>query len=229
MTGCDQGLSDPKRGSELQNRVDPSGQLHVRSERGAWLGNRGILHDEHKVIVKQWQHNGWVTCLLNCGESTRTGATSRDKLFTKGNYSELFFLDEGTAFSAGHRPCAQCRNKRYREFKSAWAAANLHLLTSADPPYQEMDKILQDDRVGPDGKKKYDEILALLPAGTMIELGGVTCLIWRCRLYRWSFSGYSPYEKKVAPTTSVKVLTPASIVRTYTTGFVPQVHVSAFF
>lgn len=224
--------AETKPWSGLQNRIDPFGDFHSTSERGSWLGNRGILHNEEKQIIKPWDNYAWKTCLLKYGEDTRKGKTGRDKLFTRGNYSELFFLDEATAFSAGHRPCAQCRNKRYKEFKSAWAKANIDFLslTSIDPPYQEMDKELQNDRVDAEGrKKKYDSAFELLPAGTMIELGDDVCLIWRGRLFVWSFAAYKPYERKFDPTKMVKVLTPASIVRTYTNGFVPHVHVSAFF
>lgn len=215
--------------SGLRNRVDPRGQLHDTPEHGSWLGNRGILHNDQKQIIRQWQHTGWVTCLLKCGESTRTGETTRDKLFTEGNYSELFFLDEATAFSAGHRPCAQCRNKRYKEFKSAWIDANSHLDLPENLSSKDIDNKLQEQRVVSDGGKRTDEAtLESLPAGSMIDLDSAVFLIWRGRLYRWSFSGYLPYDKKIAPSTVVKVLTPASIVRMFASGFVPHVHVSAF-
>jgi len=92
--------------SSLQNRVTPWGDLQVAQERGEWMGNRGILHDDDKKIESLWRHDHWVTCLISYGESRRKGETSREKLFTPGNYSELFFLDEAIAFAAGHRPCS---------------------------------------------------------------------------------------------------------------------------
>ncbi|WP_202593992.1 hypothetical protein [Geobacter anodireducens] len=215
--------------SYLQNRVDPWGKLQVMPQRGVWMGNRGILHNDEKQIVKPWQHKGWVTCRLKYGESTRTGNSSREKLFTPGNYSELFFLDEATALAAGHRPCSQCRNKRYKEFKLAWAAANRDRISSDDPPYKEMDEVLQGERALSEGEKNtYAAALDSLPEGTMIELDGKAFLVWRARLYQWSFSGYTEDKAKRAPAGLVKVLTPASIVRMYSRGFVPQVDVSAF-
>ena len=33
---------------------------------------------------------------------------------------ELFFLDEATAFAAGHRPCALCRREDYVRFGEIW-------------------------------------------------------------------------------------------------------------
>lgn len=38
-------------------------------------------------------------------------------------YTEPFFLDEATAFATGHRPCAECRRKRFNAFKEAWRRA----------------------------------------------------------------------------------------------------------
>ena len=90
----------------LQNRVNPWGALCAVSDRGQLMGNQGILHNEHNNIVRAWKHKAWVTCLLQFKD------IQRPKPFSQGNYSELFFLDEVTAFAAGHRPCnfwALCR------------------------------------------------------------------------------------------------------------------------
>jgi hypothetical protein len=102
----------------LQNRVDPWGRLVALNLRGTWLGNRGILHNEKKKIIAPWRHKAWVTCQLEFKGRKR-------QIFSPGSYSELFFLDEVTAFAAGHRPCAECRRDRYNEFKAAWLAMNL--------------------------------------------------------------------------------------------------------
>jgi hypothetical protein len=82
----------------LQNRVTPRGDLEAVPARGAWLGNRGILHNDQQEIVAPWRHKAWVTCKLEFKGRKRV-------VFSPGTYSELFFLDEATAFSAGHRPC----------------------------------------------------------------------------------------------------------------------------
>ena len=37
-----------------------------------------------------------------------------------GRFTELFFLDEATAFAAGHRPCALCRREDYNRFGELW-------------------------------------------------------------------------------------------------------------
>jgi len=209
--------------TKLQNRVDPWGKFHVTPERGAWMGNRGILHDDQKQIVLHWQNYGWVTCSLECGD------THRDELFAEGNYSELFFLDEATAFAAGHRPCAACRYQRYKDFKAAWVAANVDRVSTDNPPILKVDQALQQDRYIQGGEKKtYDAVLETLPAGTIFELNGSAFLVWSGRFYRWSFSGYTHHKGKQAPTSTVRVLTPESVVRMFAAGFVPQVHVSAY-
>jgi hypothetical protein len=77
------------------------------------MGNRGILHDHQKQIVRQWAGMAWVTCLLEYE------GIKKKELFGKGHYSQLFFLDEVTAFAAGHRP-AYCQREGFNEFKHTW-------------------------------------------------------------------------------------------------------------
>ena len=234
VNGAEQNMPEQQvsknKGLKLQNKVDPWGNLNVTPEHGAWLGNRGILHNDEKQIVKPskpWQHNCWITCLPKFTKKDSTNI--RRELFSEGTYSELFFLDEATAFAAGHRPCGECRFKRYKEFKSEWIAANRDLVSSENPPSKEMDKMLQKQRAIPGGgKQTYEAPIESLPAGTMIELDGAAFLLWRGMLYCWSFTGYHPYGRNVAPDTKVKVLTPESIVRMFAGGFIPEVHISAY-
>jgi hypothetical protein len=94
----------------LQNRVDPYGRLQAVGTRGAWMGNRGVLHDEAKKIVSAWRSKRWITCALEFRGRRR-------EVFAPHRYSELFFLDEATSLAAGHRPCAECRRNRYKEFR----------------------------------------------------------------------------------------------------------------
>lgn len=97
----------------FQNRVDPFGDFLVTEARGALMGNRGILHDGERRIVRRHVHQNWVACGLNFKDRRRT-------IMAPGKYTELFFLDEATAFAAGHRPCAECRRARYAEFTQIW-------------------------------------------------------------------------------------------------------------
>jgi hypothetical protein len=85
-----------------QNRVTPFGEIVATPERGTFLGNRGVLHDQAGNIRRAWQVERWLLCLLEFRGRKRA-------IMTPGHYTELFFLDEATGLAAGHRPCAECR------------------------------------------------------------------------------------------------------------------------
>ncbi len=202
-----------------QNKVDPWGNIHAVKSRGMFLGNRGVLHNEQQEIIASHRIKGWVTCLLEFKDRKR-------EIMTPKRYTELFFLDEATAFSAGHRPCAECRRVRYNEFKEKWLEANGKLLEGQNPSALNLDKAIHDERVSKKQKVTYTSALNSLPDGTMIEINSKAFLIWDCRLLEWSFSGYS--ESKLAPKleAEVIVLTPKSYVKTFSKGFIPEVHES---
>ena len=82
----------------LQNRVNPFSTLNSTPERGAWTGNRGVIHNERKEIIKNYAVKYWITCLLEYKGARRS-------VMSPNRWTELFFLDEATAFAAGHRPC----------------------------------------------------------------------------------------------------------------------------
>ncbi|CAK2392977.1 Metal binding Ada-like protein [Vibrio crassostreae] len=195
----------------LQNRVSPSGELLADNARGSWLGNRGILHNEKKEIIRPWKHKNWVLCELNFKERKR-------QVFSQNSYSELFFLDEATALSAGHRPCASCRRQRFDEFKQAWGAARLSELK-----VEEIDKVLHQDRAIRGGKKvTYNEKLENLPNGVFVELEGKPWLIWRNELHEWHPDGYRA-RADIYGDLNVTVLTPKCMVEIIVAGFIPQV------
>ena len=135
----------------LQNRVDPWGNLIAVTARGAWMGNRGALHNAHNEIITLWKRKPWVTCALDFKGRKR-------QVFGPNTYSELFFLDEATAFSAGHRPCATCRRDRYNAFKEEWIKVN-HPDAPPSLPIAEIDKQIHTERIAAHFslffKKKY--------------------------------------------------------------------------
>ncbi|MBK1885627.1 hypothetical protein [Marinobacter sp. DY40_1A1] len=101
----------------LQNRVEPSGTIVKTSARGSLMGNRGVLNNKDKELTRTFKIKPWITCALEFKGRQR-------ELMSPGGYTELFFLDEVTAFAAGHRPCAEGRRARYNEFRDAWGNAN---------------------------------------------------------------------------------------------------------
>jgi hypothetical protein len=184
------------------------------------MGNRGILHDDGNRIVRPWAHRAWVTCLLEFK------GIKRPKPFSPGNYSELFFIDEATAFSAGHRPCAYCQRARHQEFKDAWVRANVAEELRASTLMPEIDKRLHAERTVPGGGKgTFDAPLVELPGGAIFEYEEIAYLVSARGYLPWSFEGYG-VPKVMDATTVAKVLTPRSIIRAFAAGFAPIVHKS---
>jgi hypothetical protein len=204
------------------NRVDPWGKLHAVAARGTLLGNRGVIHNAAQSIVAPWRTKAWITCRLEWKGWWRP-------IMRPGSWTELFFLDEATAFAAGHRPCATCRRERFKQFKSAWVAANPTTTLSVTPRITEIDQVLHDERVRKGGVKvAYEGELRDVPEGAMIEIDGAAYLRWNRQFLRWSFDGYSPGRIPPGSSQRVLVLTPASVVRTFSRGFRPDVHTSAY-
>ena len=94
----------------LQNRVAPNGDLHAVKARGTMLGNRGgkFHRDDQTLGKRRWASHHWIACELHY-------KNWHHEPMGQG-YTSLFFLDEVTALSAGHRPCFMCRRKEAKEF-----------------------------------------------------------------------------------------------------------------
>jgi hypothetical protein len=184
------------------------------------MGNRGILHNDAREIVAQWRLKRWITCRLSFKDRYR-------RVFTPHRYSELFFLDEATAFAAGHRPCAECRRQRYNEFREAWSLANPAVSKGETLRADDFDRQLHLQRaLRGGGKQSYLSHLSRLPSGAFIDRQGVAYLWWNRSLYPWTFAGYGTPISNPARGEAVRVLTPASIVAVFGQGFIPQVHES---
>lgn len=205
----------------LQNRVDPHSQLHAISARGAFMGNRGRLHDTARQIVSKWKVKSWITCALTPFKDYK-----RPGLMMPNSYTELFFLDEPTAYAAGHRPCAQCRRPAYKLFKEAWVKA---FPAQQDLSAEAIDDLLHIARINDEGAQRtWSARLGDLPDGSMIEHAGECVLIWRGGQWCWSFAGYTPLQPAIPTGQEVRVLTPEPIVRLFTAGLTEclQVHKS---
>ncbi len=124
----------------LQNRVDPFGELFATPARGTLLGNRGgkIHTDDRKLNRRRWASRQWICCVLDF--------KNRQRDVWGRYYTELFFLDEVTAFAAGHRPCFECRRKDAERFAALFSGKAERASAPA------MDKILHAERL--DGKTK---------------------------------------------------------------------------
>jgi hypothetical protein len=208
----------------LQNRVTPRGDLIATAARGAFMGNRGRLHDASRQIVRRQvpSYRAWVTCLLDFKGRRRA-------VMAPGRYTEVFFLDEATALAAGHRPCGECRRADYRRFKAAWLAGNSERGLAGDASIDAIDRALHADRLTDDGlQRTFVADIATLPDGVFVARGaaGAPLLIRGGALWRWSPEGYGDPEER-PDGGHATVLTPHSTVRAIAGGYEPGVHASA--
>ncbi len=199
----------------LQNRVLPDGQVVAAPNRGTLMGNRGILHGADQTLgTARWRHKAWVCCLLSFKGRRR-------RIMAPNNYTELFFLDEATAFAAGHRPCAECRRADHLAFKTAWAAA-----TGKRASAPEMDAVLHLNRVTRKrAQVTYQADASTLPNGTFIQIADGHAVLWGASALMYRPSGY--YAAIDRPNGPVTVLTPRPTVTTIAHGYRPTLHFSA--
>ncbi|MGY3588332.1 hypothetical protein ACVIGB_002707 [Bradyrhizobium sp. USDA 4341] len=200
----------------LQNRVTPTGDIVAAEHRGTFTGNRGIIHDPatRTLLNKRWSSPAWLTCV--CEFRGR-----RREVMSQQSWTELFFLDEATAFAAGHRPCFYCRRDDAKRFRAAWEEGN----GTSDLSAKAMDAVLHAERLDR-GKKRLHPLpmpLAALPDGAMVQANGESYLVAGGRTLRWSFAGY----ERADVTGPAMLLTPPSTLRAFQAGYRPVLHPSA--
>ncbi|WP_342728248.1 hypothetical protein AAFG07_16885 [Bradyrhizobium sp. B097] len=200
----------------LQNRVTPTGDIVASEHRGTFTGNRGIIHDPatRTLLNKRWSSPAWLTCV--CEFRGR-----RREVMSRQSWTELFFLDEATAFAAGHRPCFYCRRDDAKRFRSCWEQGN----GTGDLSAKAMDAVLHAERLDR-GRKRLHPLpmpLAALPDGAMVQANGESYLVAGGKTLRWSFAGYERADV-IAP---AMLLTPPSTVRAFQAGYRPVLHPSA--
>ena len=204
----------------LQNRVTPFSELVAHPARGLLYGNRGCMHDASGRIRRRYGTRRWIACRLEF-RGWQRGPKLQPGLFT-----ELFFLDEVTAFAAGHRPCALCRRADYVRLGEIWR--ELHpRQAGADA----IDLQLHGERVAPETRAQlhhrapFDE----LPDGAFVLQNGEAWLVLGAQLLRWTPAGYTERQPRPRRESAV-VITPPSLVAVLRTGWqplVPLLHPSA--
>jgi hypothetical protein len=204
----------------LQNRVTPLGELIADPARGLVYGNRGCLHDDAGRIRRHHATRRWIACRL------QFRGWHRSPLMAPGKFTELFFLDEATAFAAGHRPCALCRREDYDRFCALWR--KLH---RGERGADAIDARLHRERLSKDTREQchHDAPLADLPDGAFVLRAGTPMLVLGEELLRWTPAGYADRERRRAGESAV-VITPPSLVEVLRAGWepvVPLLHPSA--
>jgi hypothetical protein len=204
----------------LQNRVTPLGELIAAPARGLVYGNRGCLHDETGRIRRRYNGKRWIACRLEFR------GWRRGPLMQPGRFTELFFLDEATAFAAGHRPCALCRREDYTRFVSIWRGLHADQ-RGADA----IDAQLHAERLDPKTRthRFHAASLDALPDGAFVMFDDSPHLVRGPALLRWTPAGYA--ESRPRPASErAEVITPRSLVAVLRAGWqgaVPFLHPTA--
>ena len=202
----------------LQNRVTPEGDIIATPGRGMMMGNRGgALHTpEHTLGARRWKSKAWICCVLEFKGRHRI-------VMSPNRYTELFFLDEATALSAGHRPCFECRRQDALRFAEAWRQGH-GLQMRPRAPY--MDDVLHPQRIGAQCLAANRHPIASLPDGVFVRWQDGPHLVLRGRLLAWKPQGYAPAER-APPRAEGEIITRPAIVATLSAGYRPMVHPTA--
>ncbi|MGB8607016.1 hypothetical protein [Bradyrhizobium sp.] len=203
--------------SPLQNRVTPTGEIIATPHRGLFTGNRGIIHDPKTktLLTRRWASPAWLTCVCEFRGRRREVMGGR-------SWTELFFLDEATAFAAGHRPCFFCRRDDAVRFRAAWEEGNGVKGVRA----RDIDAVLHRERLSGGNKRLHTlpKPLEQLPDGAMVQRESEIYLIAQGRALSWSPAGYR--SAQTAPQAAM-LLTPPSTLRALSAGYRPLLHPSA--
>jgi hypothetical protein len=195
-----------------QNRVTPLSELIADPARGLVYGNRGCLHDDRGEIRRRFATRRWIACRLEFK------GWRRKALLQPGRFTELFFLDEATAFAAGHRPCALCRREDYNRFLELVGASG------AD----QIDERLHRERLAGADRRLQPAGADELPDGAFVIHDGDPWLVLGGHLLRWTPAGYTTRVRRSGR--KVETITPASLLAVLRAGWepvVPLLHPSA--
>jgi hypothetical protein len=199
-----------------RNRVTPRGEIVAVAGRGAWMGNRGRLHEGcgARDIVRNHQTKAWITCLLEFKDR-------HAPQWTPNHYTQLFFLDEAVALAAGHRPCAECRRGDYNAYRQAWSQTHGGATSYA----KDMDSQLHRERTDP-----AHRVLpwSSLPDGVFVHTGDGVAVVVGDHLARWDKTAYAYRRRLPRPIEgSASVLTPPSTVAVLGAGYPVQIDLTA--
>ena len=189
----------------LRNRVNPYGEIEAVPERGTLMGNRGCLINAQRQLIRPFQLQRWISCVLEF-------KGRRHPIMTPGLWTELFFLDEPTALANGHRPCVECRRPAAHGFLKLWNQANGQSVTR----FPQLDAALHAERLS----RNHPLTLA---NGVLVSSGDTPFLFLNGRFHPWTPAGYLAPG---ATPPNLRQLTPASVARTLAAGYIPLWHPS---
>ncbi len=184
-----------------RNRVTPLGEIEAFPLRGAWTGNRGILH-RGREIVRFHAGDLWIACALEFRGRWR-------EQWLPGHFTFLYFHDEAVSLAAGHRPCAECRRAAYNAYREAWAAE----LGGSPPSAREMNRRLHGERIFPGSHRQrlHELPWGRLPDGAFVLRDGSPALVLGGDLVGWSREGYGGHRARPRRGTATVITPPASL------------------
>ncbi|WIX77637.1 hypothetical protein QRX50_40560 [Amycolatopsis carbonis] len=197
-----------------RNRVTPLGEIVAIPLRGAWTGNRGILHSEHE-IVRTHASDLWITCRLEFRGRWR-------EQWLPHRYTHLYFHDEAVSFAAGHRPCGECRRADYLRYRDAWAEA----LDIAPPSARAMNRQLHTERVDGRRRRLHERPWTELPDGAFVLREDGPALVVDGGLTGWTTSGYGPRHTLPRRGTA-QVITPPATIAVLRGGYPVEISATA--
>ena len=195
-----------------RNRVTPLGEIVAIPLRGAWTGNRGILHRDTE-IVRMHAGNLWITCALKFRDW-------HAEQWRPHHFTWLYFHDEAVSFAAGHRPCALCRRPAYRAFRDALARG----LAVEVPSAQQLNARLHAERIvsGTHRRRLHRLPWGELPDGAFVLVDGAPRLVRGDATIAWTHDGYGdalPRPRRG----DAELITPPSSVAAFRAGYEPQI------
>jgi hypothetical protein len=199
-----------------RNRVTPTGDIEAIPLRGAWTGNRGILHRDRE-IVRFHASDLWITCALEFRGRWQ-------EQWQPHHYTFLFFHDEAVSFAAGHRPCAECRRASYNAYRVAWSQA----LGVDVPSAKEINRQLHGERIvrGTHQRRLHQLPWTDLPDGVFVQLEQSPAVVIGDEVVEWTHGGYGVPRRR--PTSGdALVLTPPSTVAVLRAGYPVQIDETA--
>lgn len=195
--------------------VDPTGGFYVERGFSTFMGNRGVLRNTAGIISRKSQSSAWIVCELSRKGLSWTNLRSV-------SYTRLFFLDEATALTAGHRPCGLCRAAELRRFRSTIAESAVRFSIT------KVDQALR-NQCGSDARRTAVTKVGWLPTGSFFKVTSFSDQIFvkgDQNFLVWTPNGYLSGPNFSAEQL-VTLLTPRIIIHAFNNGYRPYFHPSA--
>jgi hypothetical protein len=192
------------------------GDVEAIALRGAWTGNRGIIHSGDQ-IVRFHAGDLWITCALSFKDRWH-------QQWQPHHFTWLYFHDEAVSFAAGHRPCAECRRASYNAYREAWADG----LGVDVPSAKQINRRLHSERIlrGTHRRQIHTGPWSGLPDGAFVVLGNTPALVLGGDVVQWTREGYGARTKRPRRGTAA-IITPPSTIAAMRAGYRTQIDGSA--